>query len=82
MKELARKIRRENLSPHSNFSFTVSDDELWADASVNNSLFNGAIFQGCIFRNLLTVQWWEQKLILFGWQIVILKMLTSHNLLS
>ena len=52
MKELARKIRRENLSPHSNFSFTVSDDELWADASVNNSLFNGAIFQGCIFRNI------------------------------
>lgn len=52
MKELAQLHKRNDLVPHCNLSFTLVENELWADASVNNSLFNGAILQGCIFRGI------------------------------
>lgn len=53
MGELDPKILRNDLQPHSNFSYMIVNNERWIDAKVNNSLFNGSIFNDCTFENVL-----------------------------
>lgn len=52
MNKLDKYKLRFNLTQHSNFSFELTEHERWEHASLNNSLFNGAIFIDCIFNEI------------------------------
>ena len=52
MNGLNRYKLRLDLALHSNFSFEIIEHEQWERASLNNSLFNGAVFIDCIFSEI------------------------------
>lgn len=41
------------LSPHSNFSFYKAENLKWEKEDVSNSLFNGSLFSGCEFTDVV-----------------------------
>lgn len=53
MNELDRHKPHLDLMPHSNFSFELIEHEQWDRASLNNSLFNGAVFIDCMFSEIV-----------------------------
>ena len=52
MGQLETHFLREGLSSHQNFSFNSIERELWQNADLSRSLFNGSIFVECVFNGI------------------------------